>query len=141
MKINDFQNRKGLPDIEADINEKDCAIAFGLSLRRLRKFNKISLDKLAEKIEMNNPTLNRYESGYNLPSIFNALKIANYFDTNVEQMIISGLFEMYDKEQGKNTEENKYIEKFVGLGTQLNKLLQNKTKVHFNDHKKSIKKH
>ncbi len=139
MKIGDFINRKGMPDLDIELNEKDCAIAFGLSLKRLRKLNNISLDKLSEQINITNPSMNRYESGYNLPSIFNALKIAKYFDTNIEQMIFCGIFELYDKNNGKNTENDEYIEKFVGIGTKINKLLENKNKLTFQDHKKAKK--
>ena len=138
MKI-EFKNivgKKGLPDISCDLTESDCAIAFGLSLKRLRKYKGLTLDKLSEEIEITNPTLNRYESGYNLPSIFMALKIANYFDTTIESMLYAGIAEHIDRENGLYKDEKKYAEIFVGLKEALSKVLNNKTKINFQDHKK-----
>lgn len=127
---------KSLPDLDVELTEQDCAKAFGLSLRRLRKMQKLTLDELSEKIEITNPTLNRYESGYNLPSIFMALKIANFFDVNIETMITAGVCELKDITDGVITEDGKYIEQFVGFSKMLNQALGNNTKVKFNDHKR-----
>lgn len=127
---------KKLPNIDIELNENDCAIAFGLSLRRLRKSKGLTLDKLSEEIQITNPTLNRYESGYNLPSIFMAFKIANYFDINIEQIIFAGICEMEDINKGKDTSKNEYVEQFVGISQKLNKFFGNQTKITFQDHKK-----
>lgn len=139
FKIGDHVNRKGLPDLEIELTEGDCAKAFGLSLRRLRAMKKISLDKLAEEIGLTNPSMNRYESGYNLPSIYNAYKIAYYFDTTIETMISCGLFEMEDLDKGRDTSNNKYIENLVGMVTSLNKQLGTNNKLIFRDHQKPKK--
>lgn len=138
MKINfkNIEKKKGIPDIECELTESDCARAFGLSLKRLRKVNNLTLDKLSEEIEITNPTLNRYESGYNLPSIYMALKISNYFDVNIETIIFAGLMEMKDISDGTIKDDNKYIEQFVGVNKKINQLLSNKTKITFQDHKK-----
>lgn len=127
---------KKLPNIDIELNESDCAIAFGLSLRRLRKNKGLTLDKLSEEIQITNPTLNRYESGYNLPSIFMALKIAQYFDINIEQIIFAGICEMEDINKGLNTSESKYVENFVGVSQKLNEVFGNKTKIILQDHKR-----
>jgi len=140
FRIGDYRNRKYLPDLEIELTEADCAKAFGLSLKRLRALNKISLDKLAEKIGITNPSLNRYESGYNLPSIFNAYKITYYFDTTIETMITSGIFEMADMEKGIDTSKNQYIEQFVGVLAKIENKLGNKSTVIFQDHKKPKKR-
>ena len=91
---------------------------------------------MSEEIQITNPTLNRYESGYNLPSIFMAFKIANYFDINIEQIIFAGICEMDDINKGKDTSKNEYVEQFVGISQKLNKFLGNQTKITFQDHKK-----
>lgn len=138
MKI-EFKNylgKKGFPDMDCEFNEDDCAKAFGVSLRRLRKYKGLTLDKLSEEIEITNPTLNRYESGYNLPSIFMAFKIVNYFDTTIESMIYAGFTEILDKKNGTYKEENKYAENFVGVKEAINKVLKNKNTIKFQDHKK-----
>lgn len=140
FRIGDYVNRKGLPDLEIELTEQDCAKAFGLSLKRLRALNKISLDKLAEKIGLSNPSMNKYESGYNLPSIFNAYKIAYYFDTTIEAMINCGLFEMESINEGEDTSKHEYIEKVVGIGTRLNKQLGSNNKLIFKDHQKPKRK-
>ena len=131
-----FLGINNLPNIDCELNEEDCAKAFGLSLRRLRKDKGLTLDKLSEEINITNPTLNRYESGYNLPSIFMALKISQYFDTNIEQMIFAGVCELDDKSKGVWNENNKYIERFKGIHNKMNEAFGNKTKLTFQDHKK-----
>ena len=65
------------------------------------------IDKLAKLIDMQNSTLNRYENGLRVPSIAQAIKIADYFGLNIEMMLIMGLAAkegddigaMYDKIQ------------------------------------------
>lgn len=137
IEFNKFLGAQDIPELNmnVELEELDCAKAFGLSLRRLRKMNNLTLVELSEKVEIPNPTLNRYESGYNLPSIFMALKIANFFDVNIEQMIIAGICELEDMKKTANNEP-KYIEQFVGLSKKLNEVFKNNTKVKFNDHKR-----
>lgn len=139
IEFSKFLNYKGLPNVEYDLTEEDCARAFGMSLRRLRRLKGLTLDQLSEQVEIPNPTLNRYESGYNLPSIFMAMKIVNYFDVNIEVSIMSGVLELEDISNGKDTENAQYIEHFVGFNEKLSEALNNKIKVTFNDHKR--KKH
>ena len=40
---------------------------------------------------MQNSTLNRYENGLRVPSIAQAIKIADYFGVNIEMMVMMGL--------------------------------------------------
>lgn len=138
MKIDfsKFLKNDKIRAIDIELTENLCAKGFGLSLKRLRKLKGLTLDELSEKIEITNPTLNRYESGYNLPSIFMALKIAYFFDVNIEVMLIAGLLELQDIENGVYQEESKYIEHFVGFSDKLNTLFEKKPKITFNDHKK-----
>ena len=136
IEFKNIEKKNGIPDIDCELTESDCAKAFGLSLKRLRKLNNLTLDKLSEEIEITNPTLNRYESGYNLPSIFMALKIADYFDTMIEHMIFAGILEMKDIDDGTIKNDSKYIEQFVGVSKKLNQMFNNKTKITFQDHKK-----
>ena len=51
---------------------------------------------MAEDVDIPNPTISRYENGQNLPSLLQAIKIANYFDLSVELMLIMGLTALYD---------------------------------------------
>lgn len=136
IKLSKNSGAKSLPDIDIELEEQDCARAFGLSLRRLRKKDNLTLDELSAKVEITNPTLNRYESGYNLPSIFMALKIANFFDVSIENMIFAGICELEDMSNSNFKEDGKYIEQFVGVSKILNKQFGNKSKIQFNDHKR-----
>ena len=98
-------------DLAIDYNDEDIAKAFGMSLRRLRKYKGLTLMELSKAVEVPNPTLSRYESGYNLPSILIGLKIADYFGVGIESMIAAGLLEMYDISH--NIPCDKYIEQFA----------------------------
>ena len=47
--------------------------------------------KLGEEIEMPPQTINRYENGENIPTIIQALKIADYFNMSIELFILMGI--------------------------------------------------
>ena len=82
--------------LNREISDDDVAKAFGLALKAIRNSQEITLRKMAEDVDIPNPTINRYENGQNLPSLSQAIKIANYFDLSVELMLIMGLTALYD---------------------------------------------
>ena len=93
--------------MEREFTENEIGEAFGIALKALRTHKGYSIDKLAKLIDMQNSTLNRYENGLRVPSIAQAIKIADYFGLNIEMMLIMGLAAkegddigaMYDKIQ------------------------------------------
>ena len=77
--------------LNTEVKEDDIAKAFGLALKEVRKAQGITLRKMSEDIEIPNPTINRYENGQNIPSLLQAVKIANYFHISIELMLILGM--------------------------------------------------
>ena len=78
---------------EKDFTETEISKAFGLSLRKLRTNKKLSLNALSEKIDIPNPTINRYENGINIPTITQAIKITEFFNVSIEEMIFFGIID------------------------------------------------
>ena len=77
--------------MEREFTENEIGEAFGIALKALRTHKGYSIDKLAKLIDMQNSTLNRYENGLRVPSIAQAIKIADYFEVNIEMMVMMGL--------------------------------------------------
>ena len=76
-----------------DFVEADISKAFGISLRNLRTYKKLSLNALSEKVDIPNPTINRYENGINIPTITQAIKLTEYFKVSIEEMILLGIID------------------------------------------------
>ena len=77
--------------MEREFTENQIGEAFGIALKALRTHKGYSIDKLAKLVDMQNSTLNRYENGLRVPSIAQAIKIADYFGVNIEMMVMMGL--------------------------------------------------
>ena len=74
-----------------EFDESELYKAFGYTLKILREHKKLTLKKLGEEIEMPPQTINRYENGENIPTIIQALKIADYFNMSIELFILMGI--------------------------------------------------
>ena len=74
-----------------EFDESELYKAFGYTLKKLREHKKLSLKALGEKIDMPPQTINRYENGTNIPTIIQALKIADFFNLSIELFILMGL--------------------------------------------------
>lgn len=74
-----------------EFDEVELYKAFGYTLKTLREYKKLTLKKLSELIEMPPQTINRYENGTNIPTIIQALKIADYFNLSIELFILFGI--------------------------------------------------
>lgn len=75
-----------------EYDESELYNAFGHTLKTLREYKQLTLKKLGEAIEMPPQTINRYEKGENIPTIIQALKIADFFNISIELFILMGLF-------------------------------------------------
>ena len=95
--------------LSTEIKEEDIAKAFGLALKEVRKAQGITLRKMSEDIEIPNPTINRYENGQNIPSLLQAIKIANYFHISIELMLILGMTALIE-----NVDIGKYYQQLRG---------------------------
>lgn len=96
MKIR-FENYYGEGNaiLDRDFEENEIAEAFGRSLKTLREYKKLSLRDLSKEVDIPNPTLSRYESGQNIPSITQGIKICGFFDMNIESFVQYGLMDKY----------------------------------------------
>ena len=74
-----------------EFDETELYKAFGYTLKKLREYKKLSLKSLGECIDMPPQTINRYENGTNIPTIIQALKIADFFNLSIELFILMGL--------------------------------------------------
>ena len=74
-----------------EFDENDLYKAFAYTLKILREHKKLTLKKLGEAIEMPPQTINRYENGENIPTIIQALKIADFFNITIELFILMGI--------------------------------------------------
>lgn len=59
----------------------------GQNLRRARKAKGWTLQKVSELTGIPNQTLSRYETGKNIPSVYQAYKLAVLFELTIEEMI------------------------------------------------------
>lgn len=57
------------------------------NLMRLRKENNLTLQKLANAIGITNQSINRLETGENVPSFKNLLALADYFDVSIDYLV------------------------------------------------------
>lgn len=82
--------------IEREFTENEISEAFGYTIKKLREYKKLSLNALSKEVDIPNPTINRYENGINIPTITQAVKLADYFDLSIELCIIMGLAAIHE---------------------------------------------
>ena len=85
----DIRDEKEALDYEVD--ETEISQCFATALKALRRIKKLSLNALSEKIDIPNPSISRYENGLVTPTLPQAIKIATFFDLNIELFIYLGL--------------------------------------------------
>lgn len=61
---------------------------FGIKLRNLRKFKKITQEKLAEMIDMDIRHIARLEAGGSLPSVTTVLKLCKVFSITPNDLLL-----------------------------------------------------
>lgn len=73
-----------------EMDETEVAKAFSIALKAVRKYKKISLQALAEQIDIPNPTISRYENGLVVPTLPQVIKIAYFFELPISLFILLG---------------------------------------------------
>lgn len=58
----------------------------GNKLKVFRAMKNVTQDELAKNVDLSRQTINAIEKGKFLPSVFSALKIAEYFAVNIEEI-------------------------------------------------------
>ena len=59
----------------------------GQRLRELRQQNQIKQYELAQILDVDPTTVNKYESGENIPELKTLIKIADYFDVSLDYLV------------------------------------------------------
>ena len=73
---------------------------FGDNLKRLRKFKKISQEKLAEKVGVSRQAVSKWETGESYPEMNNILEICKIFHCNINELVNDNIVDVnsLDKE-------------------------------------------
>lgn len=69
------------------MDEQEIRKNFGENLLRLRRYNKMSQQELAEKLSYSDKAISKWELGDNIPDIFTLKKIADLFNVTVDELI------------------------------------------------------
>ena len=69
------------------MTEEEIRKNFGENLLRLRKYNKMSQQELAEQLTYSDKAISKWELGDNIPDIFTLEKIAKLFNVTVDELI------------------------------------------------------
>jgi len=62
-------------------------IRIGTFLKQLRKEKELTQEQLAEKLNVSNRTVSRWETGSNMPDIGTLVEIANFYDVSIPEII------------------------------------------------------
>ncbi len=60
---------------------------FGKKLRTLRQRRSLTLRQFADKIGVSNGYISRMETGHKIPNIAMLLKIADFFEADINQLV------------------------------------------------------
>ena len=69
------------------MDEQEIRKNFGENLLKLRKYNKMSQQELAEKLSYSDKAISKWELGDNIPDIFTLQKIAELFNVTVDELV------------------------------------------------------
>ena len=62
-------------------------IRIGAFLKQLRKEKELTLEQLAEKLNVSNRTISRWETGSNMPDLSLLVEIADFYDVSIPEII------------------------------------------------------
>lgn len=75
---------------------------FGLNLEKILRDNGITKSKLSIDLHFSSKQLWSYQSGISTPSLATVLRIANYLNTSVENLIYDSIFNTTDMSDNKD---------------------------------------
>lgn len=90
MTINIRYLQESRVDKSWDCTEEQLQRSFACALRVLRKYKGLSLKSVGESTDIPFQTVARYESGENVPSVVQALKLAHFYQISLNDMFILG---------------------------------------------------
>lgn len=63
-------------------------IYFGLNLRHLRKTRNIEREELATHFNLHLSSISHWETGKHLPKVEDVIRVAEYFDVSVDELLL-----------------------------------------------------
>lgn len=79
---------------------------FNEKLIKLRKENKLTQDKLAEKINISTQSISKWENGHGYPDIENLMKISDLYNLSLDELLKDD--KKLEKKIIKDSKSNKY---------------------------------
>ncbi len=89
---------------EFKLSEEQLKNAFSNCLKELRKYKAYTLQAVSDGTGIPTPTVLRYESGENTPSIIQAYKFSQFYNIGLEEMFLAGY--LSDEEREKIFDES-----------------------------------
>ena len=83
---------------EFEVTEEEMANAFACCLKELRKFKGYTLKQVADGTGIPIPTVQRYESGENIPSVIQAFKFSYFYKLDINDMFLAGYIDDDNRE-------------------------------------------
>ena len=84
---------------EFEVTEEEMEHAFACCLKELRKFKAFTLKQVADGTGIPMPTIARYESGENVPSVIQAFKFSYFYKLDINDMFLAGYIDDEDRER------------------------------------------
>ena len=81
------------------VSEEQVKIAFANCLKELRRYKGYTLKQVADGTGIPIATVQRYESGENIPSVVQAFKFSNFYKIDINDMFLAGHLDEYGREK------------------------------------------
>lgn len=89
---------------------------FADNLKKIRKYNNLSQEQLAEQLGVSRQSVSKWESAQAYPEMDKVIQICKMFNLNIDELLNQNLQEVKEKKEEKNN-INKYIDDFLGFVT------------------------
>lgn len=87
---------------------------FADNLKKIRKYNNLSQEQLAEQLGVSRQSVSKWESAQAYPEMDKVIQICKMFNLNIDELLNQNLQEVKEKKEEKNN-INKYIDDFLGF--------------------------
>lgn len=89
---------------------------FADNLKKIRKYNNLSQEQLAEQLGVSRQSVSKWESAQAYPEMDKVIQICKMFNLNIDELLNQNLQEVKETREEKN-KINKYIDDFLGFVT------------------------
>lgn len=86
------------------ISKEDDEMEFGKKIQYLRKENKISQERLAEKINVSRQAISKWEQGASVPDTDNIVQLSRFFQVPIEYLLLDEYDFVYQVESVQKQE-------------------------------------